>query len=85
MLLSGVDLTTGATLTLTSGAITTDANKVIANSTVSRTSGFVAGKLQKPVASGSSTVTFEVGTGSTYAPISVPITGANSGGNLSGG
>jgi hypothetical protein len=80
--LSGVDTTVSGTLALGNNTFTTGANKVIANSTVTRGSGFIKGNEQKPIASGSSTPLFEVGTGTTYAPISTSISGANSGGNL---
>src|SRR5262249_45902294 len=46
------------------------------------TSCFVNGNLRKPISTGASTPQFEVGTGSTYAPINLSITGASAGGTL---
>jgi hypothetical protein len=70
------------------GNIVTGSNTVIVTGspgvsrTASATNNFVEGNLRKPIASGASSPTFEVGTGSTYAPISLSITGANAGGTL---
>ncbi len=72
--LSGVDVTVGATLTFTSGNITTgSANRVSisAGGSVSRTSGHVVGKLRKNVATGATSRTFEVGDAGNYTPVSV--------------
>ena len=82
MLLSGADMTVGGTLTFTLGNITTGANKVIASGGVSRTSGFVNGNLQKPFAIATSSPTFEIGTGTTYAPISLASLVVTVAGNL---
>ena len=84
--------TVNGTLTLTNGVIATGSNALIAGGTVARascgtpsTSCFVSGHLQKPVATGSSTMAFETGSGSTYAPITnLAITGASAGGGLTG-
>ena len=84
--------TVSGTLTLTNGIIATGSNTLIAGGTVARASCgtpsnscFVTGHLQKPVATGSSTMAFETGSGSTYAPITnLAITGASAGGNLTG-
>ena len=72
-LLSLTNLTVTNTLTLTDGKITTGTNKVIigTNGIVSRTNGYVAGWLQKPVATGAPTVNFEVGGPGSYAPVSL--------------
>ncbi len=80
--LEGVDTTVGGTLALGASILATGSNRVIASGTVSRTTGFVDGRLQKPIATGSSTRLFEVGTGTTYTPINVVLTGASAGGNL---
>ncbi len=84
--LSAADKTISGSLVLTDGALITGANNVImsGSGSVSRTDGFVQGNLRKPVAAGNPTLAFEVGTGSTYAPISVSITGAAAGGTLTG-
>jgi hypothetical protein len=80
--LSGVDATIAGTLALGSTILATGTNKLIAGGAVTRTTGFVDGCLQKPVATGSSSPLFEVGTGTTYAPISLVLTGASAGGTL---
>jgi hypothetical protein len=71
------DITVAGTLTLTSGKITTGSSyKVIIASTGSVSGGssssFVAGKLQKNVATGSNVArTFEVGVGTSYLPVTL--------------
>ena len=67
-------LTTGGTLTLTSGVVTTGANTLIVTAvscatSVARTSGWVSGNLQKRIPANASACTFEVGGASVYAPI----------------
>jgi len=77
--------TVNGVLTLTAGALTTGSNSVIipAAGAVTRTSGFVAGNLQKNVATGvSRSRYFEVGTGSTFAPVYVTYAQVNTAGNL---
>jgi fibronectin-binding autotransporter adhesin len=78
------NLTVNGTLTLTSGKITTTTNRVIMGTagTVSRTDGYVAGFLQKTVAAGSPTLTFEVGGTNVYAPALLAFTNATTGGTL---
>jgi PKD repeat protein len=73
------------TLTLTAGNITTGNNTVIIGSSgsVSRTSGYVIGNLQKNVAAGSNVLrTFEVGTASAYNPVTVTFASVSIAGNL---
>ncbi len=81
--LSG-NATVNGTLTFTSGNINTGANRVIISSTgtVSRTSGYVFGNLQKYVATGATSVTFEVGDASNYAPVNVSFASVTSAGDL---
>jgi glycosidase len=83
--LSGGDVTVNGSLTLGANKITTGANKVIFVSTTifNRTSGWIHGNLQKPVL-GSSTINFEVGDATDYAPISVTFSGVTTSGTLTG-
>jgi len=76
--------TINGTLTLTAGAVTTGANILIVSSTgsISRTNGFVFGYLQKNVATGATTRTFEVGSGTVYSPASVSFGSVSKAGNL---
>jgi hypothetical protein len=80
----GSDLTIGGTLTFTSGKITTGSNKVILTSagSVSRTSGYVVGNLQKNVAVSATSRTFEIGDASNYSPITLALTGVTVAGDL---
>jgi hypothetical protein len=81
--LSG-NVTVNGTLTLLSGNINTGSNQVIVSSTgtVSRTSGHVFGNLQKNVATGATSRTFEVGDASNYTPVSVSFASVTSAGDL---
>ncbi len=79
------NMTVAGTLTFTSGKITTGANTLIASGTVTgaAASRFVEGNLRKPVATGSSvTRTFEVGTGTTYSPVTTLFASVSVAGNL---
>ncbi len=78
------NITVDGALTFTSGNITTGANSVIMGLTgsVSRTSGHVVGHLQKPVAAGPTSLTFEVGDTNNYSPVGVAFASVTSGGNL---
>src|SRR5205823_1002153 len=76
--------TVTGTLALGSSVLTTGANAVIlpTGAALTRTSGFVNGKLQKAIATTTTTLLYEVGTGTTYAPVSVSFTGSNGSGTL---
>ncbi|MCK6559199.1 hypothetical protein L6R21_08355, partial [bacterium] len=79
------DETVNNTLSLLNGNVTTGSNRMIitAGGTVARTSGHIAGNLQKHFAAGSNVVqTFEVGTGSDYTPVEVTIAQVNNSGNV---
>lgn len=65
------NMTVNQTLTMTNGLIVTGiANKVVANSTVSRTNGWVAGNMQKP-RTGAGSATYEIGGTDAYRPVGV--------------
>jgi hypothetical protein len=60
-------------LTLTSGKLTTNTNTLSISNTgsVSRLSGYVNGNLQKYIATGATSSSFEVGTPNGYSPVSI--------------
>jgi len=85
----GSNITVTSALTLTNGILTTGSNTVIAysgttNATVTRTSGYVYGNLKKYVATGGSTITFEVGTATAndYTPAKIVFTSVTAAGTL---
>src|SRR5581483_8006731 len=88
---TGGDLTLGTSsvLTLTNGVLTTANNVVVQNGTTGAVTGanatsFVDGTLVLPVAAGSNvTRTFDVGSGSNYAPATVVFGTVTTGGTLS--
>jgi hypothetical protein len=85
LMLSGVNTTVSTNLLLTSGNIITGTNIVImapATATVTPTNGFVDGNLRKPVVTGSPTLTFEVGSGLDYAPVSLAFASVTTAGNF---
>ena len=71
-------------LTLTSGILTTTSSYTISPSTVTRTSGYVNGKLILPVATGSQTKTFDIGDANYYTPVTVVFTNVGTAGTLTG-
>ncbi|MBI1806985.1 MAG: G8 domain-containing protein, partial [Ignavibacteria bacterium] len=81
--LSG-NTTLNGTLTLTSGLITTGANKVVINSTgsVVRTSGYVVGNLEKVIPTGATAKTFEIGDATNYTPALVSFGSVTTSGSL---
>lgn len=83
--LAGGDLTVSGTTALTNGRVLTNANTLIANGTVTRTTGYVDGLLQKPVAVGGPvTRTFEVGDAAAYSPVDVTFANVTGAGTLTG-
>ena len=80
----GDDVRVNGVLTLTSGVITTGARVVYIPSggSVARTSGHVNGNLRKFVATGSPSVTFEVGDATNYSPALVAFTDVTAAGDL---
>ncbi|TLY27280.1 MAG: hypothetical protein E6K56_11660, partial [Ignavibacteria bacterium] len=79
------DATVNGLLTFTNGNITTGSNKIIipSSGSVSRTSGHVAGNLQKNVATGSNVArAFEIGGTTSYRPIDITFASVTTAGNL---
>jgi fibronectin-binding autotransporter adhesin len=78
------DVTVNGTLTLTSGNIITGSSKQImgASGGISRTSGHIIGNLQKNVATGATSRTFEIGDASGYTPVSVTFGNVSVAGDL---
>ena len=87
--LSGTDSTLAGNasvagiLALNAETLTTGAFTIAANSSVTRSTGFVIGNLLKPVNTGTLVArTFEIGTGATYAPVTVTFASVSTLGNL---
>ncbi len=76
--------TVNGVLTLTSGTITTNANKVSISSTgsISRTSGHVSGNLEQYIATGATSKTFDIGSSSDYTPIQISFASVTTAGML---
>jgi fibronectin-binding autotransporter adhesin len=79
------DVTYNATLTLTSGIITTGSNNLIAPSTanVSRTSGHIFGNFKKWIPN-TATRTFQIGTATDYTPMDVTFASVTTAGYVTG-
>ena len=77
-------VTVNGTLTLTSGTVTTGSNSVIlaATGTLLRTSGYVNGNLQKNVATGATSLTYEIGDATNYTPVNVTFGNVTAAGDL---
>lgn len=70
-------------LTLTNGVANMGSNTMTVSNTVSRTNGWVNGKLSKMVATGSNvTATFDIGDATTYLPVSMTFASVSTGGNI---
>lgn len=82
----GNDVTVGGTLTMTNGVVQTNGfgSKVIIKSSgsVARTNGYVWGDLQKNVATGATSRTFEIGDNSNYTPVSISFGSVTTAGDL---
>ncbi len=80
----GYDVTVSGTLTFTSGNVTTGAQVlyVPATGSVAQTSGHVVGFLRKHVTTGAPSVTFEVGDGLQYAPVTLAFADVSVAGDL---
>ncbi len=81
------DITVNGTLTFTAGNVNTGNFKIIlpSGASLSRTSGHVIGTLQKHVAAGSPTVTFEIGTTDGYTPVSLAFASVSVAGSVAVG
>jgi hypothetical protein len=83
--IAGGDISVSGTTALTNGRVITNANRLIANGALTRTTGYVDGLLQKPVATGSPVVrTFEVGDAVAYSPINVTFASVTGAGAVTG-
>lgn len=83
--LNGVNTTVSTGLAFTNGNLITGTNVLImasSLSTITPTNGFVEGNLRKPVNLGNPSVTFEVGTGTDYAPVNIAFTNVTVAGSL---
>lgn len=83
--LDGIDANVSTSLTFTNGNLITGPNVVICTNAavaVNPANGFVEGNLRKPVSTGTPTVTFEVGTGTTYSPAVLTFSGVTTAGNF---
>jgi uncharacterized repeat protein (TIGR02543 family) len=79
----GMNIPVNGTLTLNGNLITGSSSINIASGgSVVRTSGAVVGNLQKFIATGATTATFEIGDVSNYTPVSVAFVNVTSAGNL---
>ncbi len=76
--------TVSGLLDLTSGTISTGSNILSIGSlgSVNRTSGHVAGKLQKHIAAGSPVVNFEIGDANNYTPVELSLSGVTTEGDV---
>ncbi len=78
------DVTIGGVLAMTNGLATTGANRLIIGSggALVRGTGYVVGRLQKPVPTGSPAFSFEIGDATQYTPIDIAFASVTTGGDL---
>lgn len=78
------DVTVAGVLALGSNLVTTGTNRMILLSTgsLTRTSGYIVGKLQKAVPIGAPALTFEVGDATNYTPADITFASVTSSGDL---
>jgi hypothetical protein len=81
---AGTNIAVNGTLTFASGSIFTGTNRVIIGptGTISRTSGHVAGSLQKHIVAGNGSYTFEVGDTLNYTPVDLTMNGVVTAGDI---
>lgn len=81
------DITVTTLLTLTNGVLITNANTVyVSNGSAIASAGgndFVQGNLKKPFDAGNVSRTFEVGTGTTYSPVTITFSSVSVAGDIS--
>ena len=83
--IAGGDIAVSGTTALTNGRVVTSANTLAANGSVTRTTGYVDGNLQKPVPVGGPVArTFEVGDAVAYSPVDLTFASVTGAGTLTG-
>jgi uncharacterized repeat protein (TIGR02543 family) len=80
----GTSLTVSGALDLVNGSVVSGANVLTLGSgaTLTRTAGFVSGGFRKTVPTGATTIAFEVGSGTAYAPVQVAFASVTTSGTL---
>ena len=78
----GTNLTVAGTLSLVNGVVKPGVNLLSVSGSVSRASGRVWGRLQKPIPTGATARTFEVGDSLVYTPVAVTFGNVTGQGNL---
>lgn len=83
-LVLGSDVVVARVGFLEGGVVRTGAHAVVVGpaATLTRSAGFVLGRLRKTIPAGSSTRAFELGTGSTYVPVTLTFNGVTTSGTL---
>ncbi|HAP37073.1 MAG TPA: hypothetical protein DCQ28_14525 [Bacteroidetes bacterium] len=77
------NVTINGTLTFTNGVITTNTDTLTAAGTIARTAGHVNGWLKKQIATGATTVTYEIGDATNYTPATFVFGNVTNTGSLS--